>query len=224
MTLLDYPGRVACTVFLAGCDFACPYCHNSELLSKNAPALMEDEEFFKFLGTRKNLLEGVAITGGEPCLNKELPDFLRKIKDMGFPVKLDTNGNHPDMLRRVAEEGLLDYVAMDIKNSPERYAQTVGLSRLDLGKINASKDFLIDAGKKGLEYEFRTTVVKPLHDEESFKSIGPWIKGAGNYYLQNFTDRDTVVFAGLSEASETELENFKNLVRPYVKCVEIRGL
>ena len=127
MTLLDFPGRVACTVFLGGCDFRCPYCHNFELVTGEAKPLMDDEELFAFLEKRHGLLDGVAITGGEPCMNPGLPDLLRRIREMGFMTKLDTNGYHPEVLEKILEEGLVDYVAMDIKNSPEKYAETVGL-------------------------------------------------------------------------------------------------
>ena len=157
MTLLDFPGHVACTVFLGGCDMRCPFCHNAELLDMNAPAMMDDKELLKFLEGRQGLLEGVAITGGEPMLRKDLPDLLKAIKDLGFNVKVDTNGNHPDMLLKVVGEGLADYIAMDIKNSPARYGETIGLPSFDTSKISESITFLLDSP---LDYEFRTTVVK----------------------------------------------------------------
>ncbi len=140
MTLLDFPGRVACTVFLAGCDMRCPFCHNSELAENQAPPVMTDAELFRFLETRKGLLDGVAVTGGEPLLREENLDLLRKIREMGYPIKLDTNGTHPDRLRRAAEEGLIAYAAMDIKNSPARYAETAG-SGPEAGRAGAGKDW-----------------------------------------------------------------------------------
>ena len=146
MTLLDFPGRVACTVFLGGCDFRCPFCHNYELVDGSAPPIMEDSDLFAFLEKRRGLLDGVAITGGEPCLRPELPDFMRRIRDMGYGVKLDTNGTHPALLRTILEEGLADYVAMDIKNRPEKYAQTVGLPAVDLVPVRESVSLLMHGG------------------------------------------------------------------------------
>ena len=221
MTLLDYPGHVACTVFLGGCDFRCPYCHNISLADGSAPALMEEEELLSFLQKRHGLLEGVAVTGGEPCLHRGLPDLLRKIKDQGFLVKLDTNGNHPALLAQVLEEGLADYVAMDIKNSPEKYALTAGLPEFDISKVSQSISLLM-SGKA--EYEFRTTVVDELHSEEDFTAIGQMIKGAGQYFLQPFVDRDSVPFAGLHAPDKEKLTRFAERVRPFVKSVMIRGM
>ncbi|MCF0136553.1 MAG: anaerobic ribonucleoside-triphosphate reductase activating protein [Lachnospiraceae bacterium] len=220
MTLLDFPGKVACTVFLGGCDFRCPFCHNSDILSMDAEALLDDTELLAFLEKRKNLLEGVAITGGEPLMRKDIEDLLKRIKDMGYLVKLDTNGNHPDLLWRILEGGLVDYVAMDIKNSPERYAPTIGLPAFDLSKVMESKNMLLSGST---EYEFRTTVVKEFHDEDSFTEIGPWIRGAKNYFLQTFVDRDKVMFGGLSAHSKEDMERFADIVRPYVERVLIRG-
>ena len=169
MTLLDFPEHVACTVFLGGCDFRCPFCHNYELAEGKAPVLMEEEELLSFLEKRRGLLDGVAFTGGEPCLQKNLPELMRKIREMGFAIKLDTNGNHPDMLEKMISEGLVDYVAMDIKNSPEKYAVTCGLETLDLTKIRQSVEIL----KSGrVDYEFRTTVVAQFHEENDFRLIG----------------------------------------------------
>ena len=196
MTLLDFPGHVACTVFLGGCDLRCPYCHNYELATGQAPAVMEEEELFAFLAKRKGLLDGVAITGGEPCLHRDLPEFIAKIRGMGFPVKLDTNGTHPAVLREVLERGLVEYVAMDVKNCPSKYALTAGI-----------------------DYEFRTTVVDELHEVEDFEAIGKWIEGAKRYFLQCFTDRDTVPFGGLSAPSKEKLEACAAAVSGYVTDV-----
>ncbi|MCF0108594.1 MAG: anaerobic ribonucleoside-triphosphate reductase activating protein [Erysipelotrichaceae bacterium] len=220
MTLLDFPGKVACTIFLGGCDFRCPFCHNSDILTMDAEALLDDQELLKFLEKRKGLLEGVAITGGEPLLRRDIDELLKNIKALGYMVKLDTNGNHPDVLKRIVEAGLVDYIAMDIKNSPDKYAMTIGYEEFDLSKVMESKEFLL-SGK--VDYEFRTTVVKELHDEESFKEIGPWIKGAKRYFLQTFVDREKVMFAGLSAYSAEEMENLAKIVEPYVQEVSIRG-
>jgi len=221
MTLLDFPGHVACTVFLGQCDFRCPYCHNFELVDGSAPAVMDDTELFAFLSKRKGLLDGVAVTGGEPCIHKDLPEFLKKVREMGFQTKLDTNGNHPGVLREILEEGLADYVAMDIKNSPEKYAQTIGLQGIDLSRVKESIALIME---KAPDYEFRTTVVKEFHEEKDFEGIGGLIRGAGKYFLQAFTDRDSVPFGGLSAPSAEELRHFSDIMQKYVKRSEIRGV
>jgi len=220
MTLLDFPGKVACTVFLGGCDFRCPFCHNAEILDMNAPALMDENELLKFLEGRKGLLDGVVITGGEPLLRTDIADLLEEIKKLGYPVKLDTNGNHPEVLEKLLEERLVDYVAMDIKNSPEKYAKTIGFESFDLTRVKNSVQILL---KTDADYEFRTTSIKGFHDEDSFKAIGEWIEGAKRYYVQNFTDRDSVPYGGLSGFEAPELEKFAKIVRPYVKLCEVRG-
>ena len=221
MTLLDWPGKVACTVFLGGCDFRCPFCHNSELLSGPMPILRDQEGLLEFLRKRQGLLDGVCVTGGEPLLRPGLPGLLDGIKNLGFPVKLDTNGNHPDRLVRLWDQGLVDYVAMDVKNSPERYPETVGVPGLDLTPVRDSVAWLLEGH---VEYEFRTTAVRQLHDAASFQAIGRWLQGARRYYIQNFVDRDTVLRAGLSGFEKAELEAFASLVRPFVERVEVRGV
>ena len=221
MTLLDYPGRVACTVFLGGCDFRCPFCHNYELVEGPMPIALEEDEFFAFLDKRVGLIDGVAITGGEPCLRKDLPGFIAKIRAAGFDVKLDTNGNHPDMLARLLEEGLVNYVAMDVKNSPGKYAQTIGLPRIDLAPIEQSFGLLIQGG---VAYEFRTTVVREFHEAHDFEEIGAWIQGADRYFLQAFTDRDAVPDRSLSAPDPARLREFADIAARYVKHVEIRGI
>ena len=221
LTLLDYPGRVACTVFLAGCNLRCPFCHNSELLDAHtAEPVMTDAELLKFLETRRGVLDGVAITGGEPLLQPELPALLRAIKDMGYPVKLDTNGSIYEHLAYVLSEGLVDYVAMDIKNAPDRYAETCGLMCMDLSPIFDSVE-LLRSGT--VDYEFRTTVVDELHDYNSFYGIAGLISGAKRYFLQPFTDRDTVTYAGLDAPPAERLSEYADIVRPYVNSVSIRG-
>lgn len=221
MTLLDYPGKVACTIFLGGCDFRCPFCHNGELVLSPAPAEMGQEELLAFLKKRQGLLDGVCITGGEPLLRPDLPRLLEQIKALGYPVKLDTNGSHPRALVDVVERRLVDYVAMDIKNSPERYPETVGVPELNVGPIRESVDFLLE----GLvDYEFRTTVVRELHDEDSFLAIGPWLAEARRYFLQSFVDRDTVIQPGLHPWDRDSLLKFVQLVRPWVPSVALRGM
>lgn len=217
-TLLDYPGKVACTVFLSGCNFRCPFCQNSEILDGSVSDISE-EEFFAFLNKRKGLLDGVCVSGGEPLIHADVGEFIGKIKDLGYSVKLDTNGAFPERLKELCGEGLVDRVAMDIKNSPERYAKTAGAD-VDVGKIKESAAFLM-SGAVG--YEFRTTVVKQLHRAEDMLRIGQWLKGAQAYFLQNFRDSDTVLAEGLTPFSDGELEAFKRLLLPFIPNTKIRG-
>ena len=226
MTLLDFPGRVACTVFLGGRDFRCPWCHNYELAVGSAEPVMDEEEFFAFLKKREGLLEGVAVTGGEPCLSKELPAFLRKIREMGFLTKLDTNGAHPELLEQILREGLADYVAMDIKNSPGKYLLTAGLTGSEaqqealLGRVRRSIRLIMELAP---DYEFRTTVIRQFHEEQDFAEIGEMIRGARRYFLQSFTDRDTVPYGGLSAPGKEELMRYAEQVRRFVPDVQTRG-
>ena len=221
MTLLDYPGRVACTVFLGGCDLRCPFCHNGGLVLGPMPAELDDQGLLAFLKKRQGLLDGVCVTGGEPLLRPDLPELLARIKELGYPVKLDTNGSHPERLRSLVQQGLVDYVAMDIKNSPERYGETVGVPALDLTPFQESVAFLLQGS---VDYEFRTTVVREFHDSDSFQAIGPWLSGARRYFLQCFVDRDTVLQEGLHPWDADSLRAFADLVRPYVHQVELRGV
>ena len=221
-TLLDYPGRVAATIFLGGCNFRCPFCQNSGLvLNPSSQPELSVEEVLSFLKKRRGILEGVCVTGGEPTLSPDLPEFLAEIRALGYPIKLDTNGSHPQLLARLWSLGLVDYAAMDIKNSPERYGETAGVPGLDLGPIRESVSWLLEGH---VDYEFRTTVVRQFHDSASFRAIGPWISGARRYFLQAFIDRDTVLRPGLSAWSREEMEGFAALVRPWVPAVELRGI
>lgn len=226
MTLLDFPGKIACTVFLGGCNFRCPFCHNSELFMGKPEKLMEDEEFFAFLKSRKGLLDGVCVSGGEPTLYKDLPVFLEKIKEMGFLVKLDTNGYRPQLLKDLVENKLVDYVAMDVKNSPAMYGQTVGLEKMDLAAIEESLRFLIGGS---VDYELRTTLVKPFHDRASIQDMGVWLgslvpgKKPAKLFLQSFVDRDTVLFAGLSAPETEATQEFAKILEPFAEKVTIRN-
>ena len=225
MTLLDFPGRVACTVFLGGCNFRCPFCHNSELLEDTEEQVMDDKELLAFLSKRKGILEGVCITGGEPTLKKELPELLRAIKRLGYPVKLDTNGYRPAALKALVEEGLVDYVAMDIKNSPAEYGKAAGLSHMDISRIEESIRFLAQGA---VDYEFRTTVVAQLHSEESIEAMGKWLLNTAGVpvrrlFLQPFVDRDTVMFAGLRAPEAAEMARFAKILEPFAEFVKIRG-
>lgn len=226
LTLLDFPGKVACTVFLQGCNFRCPFCHNADLLPHEGETVMETEEFFRFLDKKKGLLDGVAITGGEPTGQPRLIDLIRGIRQRGFLVKLDTNGTRPDVLKALVQENLVDYVAMDVKNSPSRYAETVGLPRLNLEKMEESLRFLISGE---IDYELRTTLVSQLHRPEDIEEMGQWLaalvpgKKPKQLYLQRFVDRDSVVFSGLSAPAEEDLAHFARILTPYVDKVCIRG-
>ena len=221
MTLLDFPCRVACTVFLGGCAFRCPFCHNYELADGSAKPVMDEAELMGFLQKRKGLLDGVAITGGEPCLHPGLPELMGKLKAMGYAVKLDTNGMHPDRLEAILREGLADYVAMDIKNSPEKYARTAGLEKLDLTPVRRSVQLLMASPA---DYEFRTTVVDELHEAHDFEAIGAWIAGAKHYFLQAFTDRDSVPFGNLHAPSVDRLRQYAAIAARYVPDTRLRGV
>ena len=221
LTLLDYPGKVACTVFLGGCSLRCPFCHNRELVLEPGPALMDLEGLLSFLRRRQGLLDGVCVTGGEPLLRPELPGLLEEIRALGFTLKLDTNGGLPRALEQVIDRGLVDSVARDVKNSPDRYPETAGVPGLDVTPFQESAALLLEGR---VDYEVRTTVVRELHDRDSFRDIGPWLKGARRYFLQAFVDRDTVIRSGLHPCSRAEMEEFAALVRPFVPQVALRGV
>lgn len=227
MTLLDFPGRVACTVFTQGCNFRCPFCHNSDLLPMKGEPFMTDRELLAFLEKRIGLLDGVCFTGGEPTMQPELPSLIKSIKELGYAVKLDTNGTNPKMLKELVETGLLDYVAMDIKNSPENYPETAGMDARLLSKVEESVAFLL-AGK--VDYEFRTTVVEELHTEASIEAMGQWLRGIGNgtkpdkWFLQCYTDRDSVLFAGLSAPEADTMRQYAQILTPFADFVSLRGV
>lgn len=222
LTLLDYPGKMACTLFAGGCNFKCPFCHNSDLvfLPENMVEI-DQEDILNFLEKRKNILEGVCVTGGEPLLQNGLRDFLRKIKDMGYLVKLDTNGSFPDQLKDLVEEGLVDYVAVDIKNAPKKYNKTIGLEGYRLDSIKSTVQYLLE---DHVDYEFRTTIIKEFHTENDMKLIGEWIKGAKRYYLQNFEDNENVIKEGLHACSLETLMHYKEILKEYVNECELRGV
>lgn len=221
LTLLDFPEKMACTVFTHGCNLRCPFCHNASLVDGREQEHIPEEEIFDFLEKRRGLLDGVAITGGEPLLQKDIKDFIRKVREKGFLVKLDTNGCYPDCLEEILGEGLVDYVAMDIKNSPAKYAQTVGIQNIDLSNINKSIELLKNSG---IDFEFRTTVVNPLHTNEDFEEIGKWLEGAKKYFLQQFVDSGDVLESGMSAYSEETVRGFLDTVRKYIPTAEVRGI
>ncbi len=221
LTLLDYPEKMACTVFLAGCNFRCPFCHNASLVTKIDEDYIDEEDFFSFLNKRKGILNGVCITGGEPTLYPDLENFIRRIKDMGFLVKLDTNGYNPDILIDLVNKGLIDYVAMDIKNSKEKYAKTAGLSSLDISRIEKSVDFLLSGA---VPYEFRTTVVKELHNEEDMKNISQWIENADRYFLQSFQDSGDLLENGYSGYDENSMQYLLKITKERLTKANLRGI
>ena len=219
-TLLDFPGRVACTVFLAGCNLRCPFCHNAPLVLTSPAPQLTDEAFFAFLRKRQGVLDGVCITGGEPTLRSDLPALIAKIRNLGFLIKLDTNGTNPAMLHQLLQDKLLDYVAMDIKNAPSRYAETCGGVEV-LDKVAESAALLM-AGNT--DYEFRTTCVHPLHDRQAMEDIGKWLAGAKNYYLQNFVDSGNLVGTGISGLNLEAMEALRQAVLPYINNTHLRGI
>lgn len=220
VTLLDFPGKVACTVFLTGCNLRCPYCHNPELvLPQDSKKYISEGELFKFLVSRKGKLDGVCITGGEPTVHPELPFLIRRIRDMGFLIKLDSNGTAPEMLEHLLREKLLDYVAMDIKNAPSRYAETCGADVI----ANVKKSVALLKSSHA-EYEFRTTVCHPLHSPKDIREIGRWICGARRYFLQPFVDSGNMLGSGVSVMTRTELEELLSAVKPYIPAAELRGV
>ena len=221
LTLLDFPGKVACTVFLGGCNFRCPFCHNSDLLDGTAEALMDEAAFLDFLKKRTGLLDAVCVSGGEPTLQPELPHFLKSIKEQGFLVKLDTNGYRPEVLQSLVEAGLVDYVAMDVKNGPSHYAATTGHPGIVLDRILIAGD---------VPYELRTTVVEELHSEDSILEMGRWLsdlaapKKPAQLFLQCFTDRESVLLEGLHAPQQETLEKYVEILTPYVGQIALRGV
>lgn len=221
LTLLDYPGKVACTIFTGGCNFRCPFCHNADLVTGKPEVTVTEEEIFRFLRKRQGLLDGVCISGGEPLLQPDLEDFIRGVRSLGYSVKLDTNGSMPDKLESLAEKGLLDYVAMDLKNAPEHYGRTIGAETYDVGNIDRSIRFLMGGE---IPYEFRTTVVREFHQKADFEEMGRWIEGADQYFLQQFMDSGHVIAPGLHAYDEKILFQALEIVKKYVKTAQIRGL
>lgn len=222
MTLLDFPGRVACTVFTLGCNFRCPFCHNTPLVGSAGTAEYPIEEFFRFLEKRRGLLDGVAITGGEPLLHADAADFIRRIRALGYAVKLDTNGAFPERLRAILDEGLADYVAVDVKNSPAKYALTAGVGGM-LPQVEQTVRLLLE---RGLDYEFRTTLVDELHEPADFAEIGRWIKGARRYFIQGFVDSGDILGgeAVYHAASKEKAEACLEAVLPFVPNAQLRGI
>lgn len=222
LTLLDYPGRVACTVFTGGCNFRCPFCQNAGLvLSPDREPVIEEDEVLAVLKRRQGILDGICVTGGEPTLQKDLPGFLERVKSLGYDVKLDTNGYHPEVLKELYREGLIDYVAMDIKNCPQRYAETAGVKDLDMDRIRESVDFLMSSMP---EYEFRTTVCRELHRKTDLMDIGKWLRGGSRYYLQPYRESANVIRPVFTGYSKEQLYQFRNMLRHDLPGTEVRGV
>lgn len=222
LTLLDYPEHLAATIFLGGCNLRCPFCHNAALVTKlKTQVSIPTEEIMDYLSKRRGILEGICITGGEPTLYNDLPEFIQRIKALDYNVKLDTNGTNPSMLKSLAADRLIDYVAMDIKNSRDKYAVTTGVPDIQLNLIEESISFLLSSG---LDYEFRTTVVKEYHTREDILAIAMWINGANAYYLQGFKDSGDLILPGLHPHDKTTMQEFESIAKPYVKHVSLRGI
>ena len=220
LTLLDFPGYTACTLFTSGCNFRCPFCHNSDLL-KAQENIISESEFFNFLSTRKGKLDGVCISGGEPLLQPDLPSFIKKIRELGFLVKLDTNGSNFEKLKDILQSNLVDYVAMDIKNIPEKYNLSCGAS-VDIENIKNSVELIKNSG---IRHEFRTTVVKELNDKQDFKAIATWLKGCDGYYLQCYRESERVLNPVYSAYTENEMKEILNLIKQNgLEKVYLRGI
>lgn len=221
MTLLDFPGRIACTVFLPGCNLRCPFCHNASLvLPEREKDIITQDALLQFLASRQKKLDGVCVTGGEPTLYIDLPQLLAQIKSMGFQVKLDTNGTNPKMLRQILDNGLCDYVAMDIKNSPEKYTATCGGIDV-LEQVRESAALLMEGRT---DYEFRTTVMHPYHTPQDLTAIGRWLTGAKRYFIQNFVDSGDLLSSDCEGLSEHEMKELLIAVQEYISSAQLRGL
>ena len=221
MTMLDYPGKVACIVFTGGCNLRCPFCHNALLVTQVDNVVYDEEEIIEYLNKRKGLLDGICVSGGEPLLQIGLENFLQRVKELGYSIKLDTNGTFPARLKSLVEKGLVDYVAMDIKNCKEKYSLTTGTDSFDIAKIEESINFLL-SGK--VDYEFRTTIVDGLHETQDIVKIGEWIKGAKKYFLQNFVDSGNLIGSGLKAVSLDKLKEFEQIAKNSVEKIALRGV
>ncbi len=222
MTMLDFPGKVACTVFTGGCNFRCPFCHNALLVTEiDEENTFDEDEIIAYLYKRKGIIDGVCITGGEPLMQKDIGEFLEKVKATGMPVKLDTNGSYPEKLRELVEKGLVDYVAMDIKNSKAKYAETIGLPEYDLRKVEESIDFLLS---DAVDYEFRTTVVREFHTIDDIVDIATRISGAKRFFLQGFVDSGNLIGSGMSALKPQEMVEICTKAQEIVPNTVLRGV
>lgn len=222
LTLLDYPEHIACTIFTGGCNFRCPFCHNADLvLNLSSQPKIDVDVVINILKKRKGILEGVCISGGEPTMQKDLGLFIQQVKELGFLIKLDTNGTRPDLIKSFVQDQLIDYIAMDIKNSKLNYFVSSGIPNIYLSEIEESIKFLLS---NALPYEFRTTVVAEHHNSKTFTEIAQWVKGANSYYLQTYQDSPSLITQGLHPASKDEMLNYRNILNQTVSLVELRGI
>jgi len=220
LTLLDYPNKTACLLFTQGCNFRCPFCHNKNLLENSSNnEIISEEEVFEYLEKRKNLLDGVCITGGEPLLQKNIEVFIKKIKEKGFLVKLDTNGSFPGRLKWLIDNKLVDYIAMDIKNNFMNYESASGVQNNNIENIKKSIEIIENSG---IEHEFRTTVVKEIHNEKMLENICEFIGKNEKYYIQNFVDNENVLKTGLTSFEKIELQEIVNKLKNTYPNIEVR--
>lgn len=220
-SMVDYDGKIACTVFTGGCNFRCPFCHNGALVVGNVSKQGDmQEEVFDYLEKRKGLVDAVCVSGGEPTLQPDIKDFLRKVRAMGYSIKLDTNGYRPDVLKEIIEEGLVDYIAMDVKNSPQKYALTTGLKNVNIDDILLSISMVISSK---INHEFRTTLIKEFHTEEDMRAIADMIKGAQKYFMQKYKDDDECIRHGFNSIDKQEVEKFKTYFERHVQTIGLRG-
>ena len=221
-TLLDYPGHVAATIFTGGCNFRCPFCHNSDLIAKpDSNLLISEEEIFSFLKKRKNVLSGICITGGEPTLQPDLQDFIVKVRNLGYKIKLDTNGYRPDIITSLLEQNLLDYIAMDVKTGFSNYAKVCGLPTLDIRKIQDSITLIENSN---IAYEFRTTVVRELHNEQDFYEISKMLSPNSSYYIQSFKDSGNILTPGLTSCDNQTLNHYLSIIKQKIPNSSLRGI
>lgn len=221
MSLVDFDGLVSATLFTGGCNFKCGFCHNSPLVSsyKDLPEIPQDD-ILAYLKKRQGILDGVCVSGGEPTLNNDLPEFIEKIKNLGYKVKLDTNGTNPDMVKQLFNDGLVDYFAMDVKNDKKAYAKIIGFDAFDTAKVEKTVEFFLTAPVK---YEFRTTLVNEFHTKENMINIGKWIKGADKYFLQKFKENENCIEQGFSPVEEEKAKEFIEILTPYIPTIKLRG-
>lgn len=219
LTLLDYPDHTACIIFTQGCNYKCPFCHNASLIDSSKDGNYDEEEILKFLIKRKNVLEGICISGGEPLIQKGLKEFLIKIKDIGYKIKIDTNGSYPEVLKDLIDNKLVDYVAMDIKNDLGNYKKTTGITNTD--NVKKSIEILLNSN---IDYEFRTTIVKELHSIDNIVNIAKMIKGTKKYYLQKFIDSGDILKDGFNSLNDIEMKKIEKEIKKYIPNVKVRGI
>lgn len=222
LTLLDYPGKLACLIFTGKCNFRCPFCHNSTLvLAPDTQPLITEKEVFDYLLSRRQVLEGVCISGGEPTLQPDLAGFIEEVRALGYSIKLDTNGSRPAVIKDLLSRNIIDYIAMDVKNSPEQYSETIGIDSYNTDNIKESIRIIMDSG---IEYEFRTTLVEEFHKNTDFNELGQMIKGAKHMYLQGFRDSDDIIQPGLHAMSDEQMYEVLRQLTPYVQDIALRGV